>query len=232
MGATRTPPGAKTVGEEQRLDLGGIGWRQYVAIGDALADRRGLKMTYIDGSLTLLTLSPPHDRYADHLDALLKAVARGFGIVFDVSGSATLRREGAEVGVEPDRAYYFGAHAVLMGGFAEIDLDNQPPPDLAIEVEVSHPADRVMAIYARLGIPEVWRLDVPKNSIRFWSLREDGVYVPSGRSRYLPMLSPQDVLSQLELARTVVPFSSWLDQLPGWVRDELASRPDRGEARP
>lgn len=232
MGTTLTPPEIETTDGEQRLVLSGVLWEQYVAIADALPDRPNLRMIYIDGSLTFLILSRRHDRYEDQLDNLIKAVARAFDIVYDVSGSATLRREGVGVGVEPDRAYYFGDHAFLMCGFIEIDLDSQPPPDLIIEVEVSHPADRAMAIHSRLGVPEVWRYDVRKNTLGFYSLSEVGAYISIGRSRYLPMLGPADVLAQLELGKSVVPFSRWLDQLSDWVRDELAPRLDRGGPRP
>ena len=68
-----------------------------------------------------------------------------------------------DAGLEGDKTFYFGEHAVLMRGPVDIDLDVQPPPDLAIEVEVSHSADAALVAWGRLGVPEVWRFQ-PKSS--------------------------------------------------------------------
>ncbi len=67
-----------------------------------------------------------------------------------------VRRNG---GVEGDKTFYFGEHARTMKGPKDIDLDVQPPPDLAIEVEVTHSADDAVIGWGRLGVPEVWRFD-------------------------------------------------------------------------
>ncbi len=226
MTATLSPPEAAET--EQRLDLHGLSWVQYIAIAEALSERRGLRMAYLDGSLTLLTVSRGHDRHSDLVDTILKAVAQGCRVVFDVSGSATLRLEGVVAGVEPDRSYYFGANAVRMGAIEAIDLTTQPPPDLAVEVEVTHSADRSMMIYARLGVPEIWRLNANRGKLGFWSLGAGGEYTRVERSRFLPVLEPGDVLAQLELARTMSSYLEWLDQLPGWVRDTLLPRHAEG----
>ena len=145
---------------EQSFDLPGVGWDQYVAVNDILADRPGVRMIYLDGSLTFLTLSRRHDWHSDFLDAIVKAVASVCGIEWEVAGSATFRREDLDAGLEADRAYYFGPNAEVMAGPVNVNLATQPPPDLAIEVEVSRSAVKALAIYARMGVPEVWRLDV------------------------------------------------------------------------
>ena len=67
-----------------------------------------------------------------------------------------------------------------MSGPINIDLATQPPPDLAIEVEVGNPADKAIATYARIGVPEVWRLDVRRTTVTFLLLGEDGAYHPAG----------------------------------------------------
>jgi len=212
---------------EQRLDLPGIGWDRYITISDALPERRGVRLFYLDGSLTFLTLSRRHDWFVDQLDMILKEVALACDVAFDIAGSATLRREDREAGLEGDRTYYFGANAALMGGPIDIDLTTQPPPDLAIEVEVSHPADKAMRIYARLGVPEVWRVDARRGTVGFWTLADDGGYRPASRSRGLPMLGPEDVLAQLHLADEIKQYNRWHAQLTRWVRDVIVPRVGR-----
>ena len=40
-----------------------------------------------------------------------------------------------------------------------IDLTLDPPPDLAIEIDMTSPSIPRLPIYCALGIPEVWRFD-------------------------------------------------------------------------
>jgi Uma2 family endonuclease len=209
---------------EQGLVLTGIEWDQYVKINDALPDRRGVRMIFIDGSLTLLTPSRGHERFSDELDSVIKAVALGRGIEWEVAGSATFRLEAKEAGVEGDRTYYFGPNAAIMAGPIDIDLTTQPPPDLAIEVEVTHPSDKAIATYARIGVPEVWRYHARRRTLAFLVLCEDGSYRPAARSRNLPLLTPEDVLGQLRLADEIRVFSRWYAQLTEWVRVTLPPR--------
>jgi Uma2 family endonuclease len=219
--ATEAPA---TEQDDQSLVLRGVDWDQYVTINDALPDRRGLRMIYIDGSLTFLTLSRRHDWFVDYLDSIIKAITLGCGIEMDVAGSATFRLAGERVGVEGDRTYYFGQHTEIMGGPLDIDLTTQPPPDLAIEVELTHRADKAIATYARIGVPEVWRFDAGRWTLTFLSLGENGSYQPAAKSRCLPLLTPEDVVAQLRLAEEISSFSRWFTQLNEWVRTTLLTR--------
>ena len=38
----------------------------------------------------------------------------------------------------------------------ELDVSRNPPPDLAIEVDVTSPSLNKFPIYAALGVPEIW----------------------------------------------------------------------------
>ena len=201
MMATETVEAKSVVDSgEQRFCLEDVSWEQYVQIDDALADLAGLRMIYIDGSLTPSTLPRRHDWFEDCLDKIVVVVALHCGIEQEVAGSATLRAEGEKVGLEGDRTYYFGPHAEIMRGPIDIDLSTQPPPDLAIEVEVTHPAEKAIATYARIGVPELWRYDAPRKTLTFLLLGAGGAYEPALRSRCLPALGPDDVLAQVRLA--------------------------------
>jgi Uma2 family endonuclease len=215
-------------GDEQRLDLFGIEWDRYVTINDAFPKRRGLRMLYLDGRLTFLTLSRRHDWQVEYLDKILIAVAVGCEIDMEFAGSSTLRAEDLKAGVEGDRTYYFGPHAEIMRGPVNIDLSVQPPPDLAIEVELSHSANQVMAICARLGVPEVWRLDPKRGTLGFWVQGEDGTYRPATNSRNLPLLKSEDVSAQLKLVEETGSFNRWYSQLNEWVRTTIVPRAAEG----
>ncbi|MFO0951327.1 MAG: Uma2 family endonuclease [Isosphaeraceae bacterium] len=220
MASTLTELVPRTI--DQSVVLRGVAWNQYEAVLAAFPEQAGLRITYLDGRLTLLSPSYRHDLFAEALADLVKAVAGELGIVWHQAGHATFRHQEAG-GVEGDKTFYFGPHADRMAGQTEIDLTTQPPPDLAVEVEVTHSADDAVAVWGRLGVTEVWRLDVNRWTLNFGTLQPDGSYRALPRSLHLDPLEPADVLSQLRRAEGLA-GSRWVAQLRIWVRDVLLPR--------
>jgi Uma2 family endonuclease len=114
-----------------------------------------------------------------------------------------------------------------MKGSRDIDLNVQPPPDLAIEVEVSHSAEDAVITWGRLGVAEVWRFDPIVMECSFWSRRVDGTYERIERSLAFPMLSPDDVVAQMRLADELG-FGEWHSRLVRWVRRVIVPRKRKG----
>jgi len=203
--------------------LPGVSWEGYVAINNAVVNPRGLRMIYCDGRLTLATTSRKHDWYAERMAELVKVLAEQLGIHWEAGGGATYRREEMNSGVEGDQTFYFGEHAELMKGPQDIDLTVQPPPDLAIEVEVSHSADNAMVVWGRLGVPEVWRFDPIADKFGFWLRQSDGTYMRSESGTAFPMLTRSDVVGQMQLADQLG-AGRWNLPLGVWVREVIVPR--------
>lgn len=220
--ATKPPP----VEAGQSLELLDINWQQYTAIREALDDRTNLRFVYLDGSLEILVTSRRHDWHAERLGQLVIAVASGCGVLWEDAGTTTFRRQAKEAGIEGDKTFYLGANAERMKGSVEVDLETQAPPDLAVEVEVSHSANKAMEVWGRLGVPEVWRFDPVREKVGFWRRREDGTYEPIERSMGLPVLMPADVLEQLKLADSIG-AAAWFARLNDWVRAVVLPRAER-----
>ena len=128
-----------------------------------------------------------------------------------------------EGSVEGDETFYFGEHAERMKRQERIDLDAQPPPDLAVELEVSHSADDAVIVWGRVGVPEVWRFDPIAWNCSFWHRRRNGTYARRERSLAFPMLSPDEVLEQMRLAEELGP-DDWQARLGRWVRKVIVPR--------
>lgn len=103
----------------------------------------------------------------------------------------------------------------------QLDLELDPPPDLAIEVNLTHhPMDR-MSIYAALGVPEVWKLD--GSFLTFHALDAQGTYQQIDYSLVFPQLTPSQLLGFLTQMRdldnnqVIQQFRSWIRQR-GWAR--------------
>jgi Uma2 family endonuclease len=186
---------------EPRIVMDRISYAQYAAINDAIVDRHDPRMIYARGRLTLLSPSRLHDWYAGLIDYLIAAVASATGLAWEIAGQATYRHPDRDAGVEGDRVYYFGENAERMRGPRPIDLSTQPPPDLVVEVEHTHPANEAVIAWGRIGAVELWRYAVGRQVVTFWSRLEDGSYHQIEQSINLPALWPRDVNDQLRLVR-------------------------------
>jgi Uma2 family endonuclease len=217
------PPAAETEPAEQRFVMGRVTWDAYLKISDALDDQPGLRLIYCDRRLVFVGKSRRHDWFAERLGEFVKAMARGLGIPWEDAGQATYRREKLDAGLEGGKTFYFGEHAVLMRGPLDIDLAVQPPPDLAIEVEVSHSADAAMVAWGRLGVPEVWRFQPKSSQFTIFVRRDDGSYSQSERSLVFPALSSADVLEQLACANELG-ADRWNEQLEAWFSGVIRPR--------
>jgi Uma2 family endonuclease len=220
--AATSPLLLDTLGD-QRIVIEGLSWEQYVTINDAIVERPNIRMFYCEGRLTLLTESRKHSWYAERLGYLVAELARVLKMLIEDAASATFRRRAKKGGVEGDKTFYFGEHATRMKGSQDIDLNVQPPPDLAIEVEVSHSADDEVIVWGRLGVPQVWRFDPIAMECSFWSRGSDGTYDLIERSLAFPTLTPDDVVEQMRQADELG-MGEWYAGLGRWVRKTIVPR--------
>lgn len=156
---------------DQRLVLRGVTWAQYEAVRAALDDKAGLRMTYLEGELEIMSPSRRHEHLKKFIARLIEAYADQRRIALLGFGSETFKQEAAARGLEPDECYCVG--------------DEKPVPDFALEVITTHGGIDKLAVHRGLAIPEVW----------FWvdvrfAVYElvDGEYRPRDRSRFLPEL--------------------------------------------
>lgn len=140
----------------QRVIVQGVSWATYTSFVADFIDTRGTRMAYDRGTLEFMSPSFNHEQLADLLVDIIKAVAEALALDFVPAGSTTFKREDVERGFEPDGSFYL-QHAAAIQGHTTIDLDADPPPDVIIEIDLSHPSLDKFPIYAALGVPEIWR---------------------------------------------------------------------------
>lgn len=163
-----------------------VSWEAYTKLLEAFADRR-LRHSYSEGTLEIMSPSKPHDRWKKLIARILETICYELGIEIQSIGSTTLRKEEKEKGLEPDECYYI-AHEAEVRDKPDYDPDRDPPPDLAIEVDVTHSSVDRMPIYAALGVPELWRAS--RDGVRFYELSPDRGYQPIPHSIAFPQLEP------------------------------------------
>ena len=113
-------------------------------------------------------------------------------------GSATWKRQRIQKGVEPDACFYV-ANAGRIIGKREIDLESDPPPDIAVEIDTTNSSRDKLSIYAALRIPEIWRYDGKQAEI--FHLKADS-YVQTETSMFLVGLSSSLLTELIELSKS------------------------------
>jgi Uma2 family endonuclease len=219
-------PTAEIETAEQRFVIGRIDWDAYVTICDALDEQNGVRLIYNDGKLIFMGKSRRHEWLSDCLGYLVIGIATHLRIPCEPAAEATFRRREKAVGLEGDRTFHFGANAERMRGGDDYDFSADPPPDLAIEVEVSHSAAAAVEAWGRMGVPEIWRFHAATRTCSMWRLRDDGSYEQTDQSMLLPALRPDDVTELIEQARSSGTVA-WLAELPGWVDRVIRPRLER-----
>jgi Uma2 family endonuclease len=202
------------------LDIGPGNLDRYL---DLVGDRRNPLIKYREGSLTLVSPSGRHEVRSDRADGLIKGICAVLNIGYKATASTLFRRPGSDNGIEADKSYYIENEPAVRGLREEIDLAMYPPPDLAVEIVVSHGAGKSLTIYTELRVPEVWVYRVSKRVLEFLHLGADGRYTAAATSRAFPFLTPADVLPWIE-PTVDEPDNAWESRLRTWVRDVLAPR--------
>jgi Uma2 family endonuclease len=218
---SQAPPAAPPLARHCLL-LSDVDWRMYSRLLRAFAERPGIRLTYDRGELEILSPSLEHDDDAEFLRDLVLLLTEELSLPLKRGGSVTLRRRARRGGIEADRCFWI-ANAQRMAGRRRLDLRTDPPPDLAIEVDVSQSSLDRLGIYARLGVPEVWRLE--GDTLTFYVLGEDGRYATVAASRSFPLLAPADLLPFVQQARQAGNQNAILAQFREWVRRRQAASP-------
>jgi len=201
---------------EQRFLLRDMSWPNYVALGDALLDRPGLRLTYDRGRLELMTTSPKHEIYKKWLSRFIDILAETINLPKVSAGNMTFRKEELDRGLEADDCFWI-AHEPQMRGKLNWNPQWDPPPDLALEIEISRSALNRRGIYASLQVPEVWCFD--GSSLQVLRLQPEGVYQAVEQSLFFGPLPIGELLRFLSMTETaddltiVRQFRAWLQQV-------------------
>ena len=158
--------------KEQRFVLPGChSWQEFKAIQALMAEIPGLRISYLDGCVELMTIGEPHENIKSVLAILLEVYFFEMQINFIPVGSATREDETKGASFEPDESYYIGK--------------KKEHPDLAIEVVITSGGINKLERYKRFNITEVWFWE--NNQLSLYQLRENN-YESISRSTLLPNL--------------------------------------------
>jgi Uma2 family endonuclease len=178
------PPG-------NRVILRGLDWRGFEALADEAGERRAARYAYHDGEMEIMSPHAEHEFCKSIVASLIEILLEEMDVEFIALGSVTLKNERAAQAAEPDECYYI-RHETDVRGKERLDLDMDPPPDLALEIDLSSRTH--FRHYAALGIPELWRYDGRELEIL---LLESGAYRIAEASRIFPRFDMKTLVPEI-----------------------------------
>jgi len=189
----------------ERVILHDISWETYEKILAEHNEASNPRFAYCDGELEIAVLGYKHEKTKQLLSELVVEIARIFEVDYEGAASTTFRREKKKKGFEGDASFYF-KNADVVRGKKEIDLNIDPPPELVIEVDITHGSLSKFPIFAGIGIEEVWRFD--GDDVIFYRLQDED-YEEVAESVCLPDVKSETV-TELLFAAEEMKRSEWL----------------------
>lgn len=180
-----------------RVVLHNISWQQFENLLIVLGERRAARVAYDNGTLEIMTPLPEHEYYKESIGDAIKDIAEQLQINYESYGSATWKREAYKAGIEPDNCFYFQNEAKIRGRL-KFDLNQDPPPDLALEIDLTSKSLNRFPIYVRLGVPEIWCYD--SGELKIYKLQNEE-YIEVENSSVFPNLRVQEIPGLIEQYR-------------------------------
>jgi Uma2 family endonuclease len=198
---------------EQKVILHNISWKTYESLLADYASQSSPRLTYDRGTLEIITPLPEHERINRTVASMMDVLALELNIdVLDL-GSTTFKREDLERGFEPDSCFYF-QNAARIRGKKEIDLTIDPSPELILEIDITSGSLNKFPIYAKIGVPEIWRYDGKRLVIHILS---GEAYIKSDNSLVFPFITSNSISDLLEKSETLTKVD-FLKLFSEWVR--------------
>ncbi|MDB9515199.1 Uma2 family endonuclease [Kamptonema animale CS-326] len=169
----------------QQLLMTDVSWQMYEQLLEEYAEKRGTRINYSQGVLEIMVPLPEHEDDKVMIADFVKAILEEYEIEFRSLGSTTFKSQNMLQGLEADDCFYIENEAAVRGK-KRIDLTVDPPPDLAIEIDIT--SRTRFNNYQALGVGELWRFNGKKLEI---NVLQAGRYVQVSESPHfqgLPLL--------------------------------------------
>ena len=198
MLTTTSNPTEQQVTPENRVILKGVSWSTFKALLADVGDDRAWRIAYDRGVLEIRMPLEEHEEPKRMIESFIETIVDEQEIELRSLGSLTLEREELTRAVEPDSCFYIQNESLVRG--RNINLANDPPPDLVIESDYTNSSVNKLPIYAALGVPEIWRYQ--RQSLQVYQLVE-GKYEMCERSLAFPFLPVAEIPGFIEQSRTL-----------------------------
>lgn len=206
----------ESITAEQRTVLYNVSWDTFEALLRDTGEDRGSRFAYDCGTLEIMTPLFEHENPKIQFDRLIFCLAEELDIEIISAGSTTLKRKLFAKGIEPDSCYYIQNEAAMRGR-ETLNLEIDPPPDLAVEIDITSSSVNKFNIYAALGVAELWKYD--GEVLKFYQLVENQ-YIEIKFSMTFPLVSVGDMNRFIQQSKTMGEIAL-LKSFRVWVRGKI-----------
>ncbi|MCC6125450.1 MAG: Uma2 family endonuclease [Pirellulales bacterium] len=200
---------------ETRIVIPNISWEIFEALGNS--DCAGTRFAYDRGHLEIMSPSIEHEWFHKHLGRMIETLTEELNIPILSAGSTTLKVPLKQKGAEADECYYLTRVASMIGK-QELDLSVDPPPDLALEVDICSSSLDKLGIYADIGVPELWIYD--GDAISVYNLHNRGSYSKMEASSFFPFLDLKEIEKFMARFTEFDSETAWIRSFRDWVREQ------------
>ena len=200
----------------QRIYLHDVSWEEFEQILQELGDKRVTRIAYYAGELEIRMPLPEHERIKVLISNLIVVLLEELDLPWESLGSSTFKNARMKTGIEPDDCFYLKNCQAIVGK-KRLDLTIDPPPDLAIEIDLTSPTQ--LSAYEALGVPEIWQYQQGKLAI---FILVEGHYIEATTSSLFPLLPIGTGISQILERSAEILTSEARKEFRQWVRQNLA----------
>lgn len=202
------PPG-------HQLLMKDVSWQMYEDLLADLGEQRGSRINYSQGTLEIMSPLPEHEDDKVMIADFVKAILEEQDIEFRSLGSTTFKSQQMNQALEADDCFYIENEAAVRGK-KRIDLSIDPPPDLAIEIDIT--ARTRFNNYEALEVGELWRFNGTSLEI---NVLQDGVYIQGAESPHFPGLSLIKIIPEYLERSKVEGRNKTMKAFRAWVREQM-----------
>lgn len=177
------PPG-------QQLIMTDVSWLMYEQLLEEFGEKRGSRINYSEGVLEIMVPLPEHEDDKVIIADLVKVLLEELDIEFRSLGSTTFKSEAMQRGIEADDCFYIENEAAIRGK-KRIDLNIDPPPDIALEIDLT--SRTRFDNYEVLDVGELWRFNGRELEI---NVLQSGKYIEVKESPHFPGFPLNEVIPQ------------------------------------
>ena len=198
---------------EKRVSFYNLSWQSYEQILAALGNKRAARLTYYKGTLEIVSPLEKHESVSDRIGTLIHILTEELNLNIKSMASTTLNKPELKVGAEPDKCYYIQNEPAVRGKIVNLAID--PPPDLVLEVDITHTDINKTQLYQEMKVPEFWRYNGKVLTIY---LLNENQYQESETSPTFPLLTKAKIYEFLAQCntqgetQTKRSFRTWLQE--------------------
>ena len=198
-----------------QLLLRDVDWESFEQLLEELGDNRGTRLSFSDNTVEIMSPMAAHENDKRIIGRIVETILEEMGVEYASLGSTTFKNEQMTQAVEPDECFYIQNEEKTRGK-AKIDLEQDPPPDLAIEIDLTSRTH--FNNYEKLGVPELWRFNGKSLNINFL---ENGIYIESSQSRQFPNIPLKEAIPRFVEESKTHGRSKMIKSFKLWLKDYL-----------